>query len=46
METILNIRQQAKSNKDYATADMIRDELGKLNIQIKDTKDGAKWGVK
>lgn len=45
MATILNIRQAAKLNKDYSTADIIRDELGKLNIQIKDTKDGPKWEV-
>ncbi len=46
METILKLRQEAKQNKDYATADRIRDELAKLNIQIKDTKDGVKWSLK
>ncbi len=43
MNTILSIRQQARENKDYATSDKIRDELGKLNIRIMDTKDGAEW---
>ena len=43
MNTILVIRKDAKSNKDWATADRIRDDLGKLNIKIKDTKDGAEW---
>ena len=46
MDTILSIRKKAKEKKDYQTADQIRDELEKLNIQIKDTKDGAKWGFK
>jgi cysteinyl-tRNA synthetase len=46
METILKIRQEAKQNKDYATADKIRDELIKLGIVIKDTKEGAKWSLK
>ena len=46
MGTILELRAAAKVNKDYSTADKIRDELAKLNIQIKDTKDGAKWGFK
>lgn len=46
MGTILELRASAKVNKDYATADKIRDELAKLNIQIKDTKDGVKWGFK
>ncbi len=38
---ILKLRQQAKDSKNYSTSDMIRDELSKLNITIKDTKDGA-----
>ncbi|NVO01729.1 MAG: cysteine--tRNA ligase [Bacteroidetes bacterium] len=43
MEVILNLRQTAKTNKDYATSDKIRDELKNINIVIKDTKDGAVW---
>jgi cysteinyl-tRNA synthetase len=46
MQTILSIRQEAKQNKDYATSDKIRNELDKLNIQIKDTKEGARWEFK
>ncbi len=46
METILSIRQNAKQNKDWATADKIRDDLTKLGIVIKDTKEGAKWSLK
>jgi cysteinyl-tRNA synthetase len=46
METILDIRKQAKENKDYATADKIREELEKLNIQIKDSKEGSNWSFK
>ncbi len=43
MNTILVLRKDAKLNKDWATADRIRDELGKININIKDTKDGVEW---
>ena len=43
MDTILELRKQAKENKDWATSDRIRDELAKLNIQVKDTKEGARW---
>jgi len=46
METILELRKKAKENKDWATSDQIRDELNKLNIQVKDTKEGAKWSFK
>ena len=45
MDTILAIRKNAKINKDWTTADQIRDELGKINIKVKDTKDGAKWNI-
>jgi cysteinyl-tRNA synthetase len=45
MNLILAIRQEAKSHKDFATSDKIRDELAKLSITIKDTKDGAEWSV-
>ena len=43
MEMILNLRQEAKKNKDFAWSDHIRDELGKLGIVVKDKKDGAEW---
>ncbi len=43
METIINIRQKARENKDWNTSDLIRDNLANLNIKIRDTKDGAVW---
>ncbi|MCD4769778.1 MAG: cysteine--tRNA ligase, partial [Bacteroidales bacterium] len=43
IETLLSIRHEAKNNKDWKTADRIRDELSALGIIIKDTKDGANW---
>jgi len=45
MHLILELRQLAKSSKDYATADKIRDSLQQLGISIKDTRDGAEWTV-
>ena len=45
IDTLLNIRHQAKQNKDYATADRIRDELNKIGVIVKDTKDGANWEI-
>lgn len=45
MELILELRKNAKQNKDFALADHIRDALGNLNIQVKDTRDGASWSV-
>jgi len=45
MQTILSLRAQAKQNKDWGTADLIRNELNKLKIKVTDTKDGAVWEV-
>ncbi|MFQ5445626.1 MAG: cysteine--tRNA ligase [Saprospiraceae bacterium] len=43
MKLILDIRQQARINKDWTTSDKIRDALKYLNIIVKDGKDGATW---
>jgi len=43
MEVVLGLRKIAKENKDWTTADFIRDELVKLNITVKDSKEGASW---
>lgn len=46
MKTILEIRKEAKIKKDWPTADKIREGLGNLNIEVKDTKEGAVWSKK
>ena len=43
MHLIIDIRKDAKENKNWGTADLIRDELKKLNISIKDTKENSTW---
>lgn len=43
IDLLLTIRQQAKTNKDWATSDKIRNELTALGFEIKDTKEGAEW---
>ncbi|MCF8219762.1 MAG: cysteine--tRNA ligase [Bacteroidales bacterium] len=45
IENILQVRQEAKQNKDFQTADKIRDALKEAGISIKDRKDGADWSV-
>ncbi len=45
MELILDIRQQARANKDWGTSDKIRDALKELDIQVKDSKEGSTWSV-
>ncbi len=46
MDILLNMRVKAKKNKDFATADNIRDQLTKAGITIMDTKDGFEWELK
>ena len=46
IDLLLQLRLEAKSNKDWATADKIRDELAKLGFVVKDTKDGFSWELK
>lgn len=45
INSLINVRNSAKANKDWATADKIRDELIRLKIVVKDTKDGVDWSV-
>jgi cysteinyl-tRNA synthetase len=45
MTMVLDVRQQAKNQKDWATSDRIRDDLQKLGVSIKDGKDGATWSL-
>ena len=45
VDLLLNIRLEAKKNKDWATSDKIRDELTSYGFEIKDTKDGFEWKV-
>ena len=45
IDLLLNIRLEAKKNKDWATSDKIRNELTALGFEIKDTKDGFEWKI-
>ncbi len=45
VEAKLAERKEAKKNKDFATADAIRDELATKGIQIKDTREGTVWSM-
>jgi cysteinyl-tRNA synthetase len=45
IDLLLNMRLDAKKNKDWATSDKIRNELTALGFEIKDTKDGFEWKI-
>lgn len=45
VDLLLNLRIDAKANKDYETADKIRDQLKEIGIAVKDKKDGFEWEI-
>ena len=45
MDLVLEIRNTAKSNKDWETADKIRNQLNDLGIEIMDGKDGSSFKI-
>ena len=46
IDKLISERNEAKINKDYAKADMIRDELMNKGIEIMDSSSGTSWKVK
>lgn len=45
VEILIEMRTEAKKNKNYALADAIRDKLNSIGINIKDTAEGTKWSI-
>ena len=43
MELIIDIRSEARANKDWGTSDKIRDALQEIGIVLKDSKEGTSW---
>jgi cysteinyl-tRNA synthetase len=45
VERLIDARLQARRTKQFAAADRIRDELAKMGVVLKDTKDGTTWEI-
>nr|WP_218624252.1 MULTISPECIES: cysteine--tRNA ligase [unclassified Nesterenkonia] len=45
IEALLTDRVEAKSVKDYARADAVRDRLTAAGIALEDSKDGTRWAL-
>ena len=43
MELVIEMRADARTNKDWGTSDKIRDTLNELQIKVKDGKEGTSW---
>ena len=46
VDLLLDIRAKAKADKDWTTSDLIRNKLGEIGFDVKDTKDGYEWSIK
>ena len=42
---LINLRQEARANKDFALSDKIRDELAAVGIQLNDSKEGTTFSA-
>lgn len=45
IKLVLDIRQEARKNKDFKTADRIRDSLKEMGIIVEDTPQGPRWKI-
>jgi cysteinyl-tRNA synthetase len=45
VELLIQLRNEARTNKDFSTSDKIRDQLAALGIQLKDSKEGTTFSV-
>ena len=45
IQMLINMRMEARANKDFAMSDQIRDQLIALGIQLKDGKEGTTFSV-
>jgi cysteinyl-tRNA synthetase len=46
VDALVEQRQQARADKDFTTADRVRDQLAAAGIEVEDTAQGARWQVK
>ncbi len=45
LRILIDLRNQARKNKNWELADRIRDELAAIGIRLKDGKDGTTWEI-
>jgi cysteinyl-tRNA synthetase len=43
VETLLAVRDAARSSRDFATADLVRDRLVDAGVEVGDSKEGTTW---
>ncbi len=43
IDLLLELRERARSNKDYETSDLVRDRLRGMGVEVQDKKTGPEW---
>ena len=46
VQVLLDLRTQVRSDKRFDLSDIIRDRLAALNVEVRDTPEGAQWGFR
>ena len=46
MKLVIDLRAQSRADRNWAIADMIRDQLAALDIEVKDGKEGTSFSLK
>ncbi|MDE2374764.1 MAG: hypothetical protein KGL96_11090, partial [Hyphomicrobiales bacterium] len=45
IDDLITARAEARTRKEWKESDRIRDELAKMGVVLKDTKDGTTWEI-
>jgi cysteinyl-tRNA synthetase len=45
VEALVQAREQARSTRQWAEADRLREELASLGVQVIDTAEGSRWSI-
>ncbi|MFM8689205.1 MAG: hypothetical protein ACKODR_10705, partial [Acidimicrobiaceae bacterium] len=43
VQVLLDLRAKVRADKRFDLSDIIRDRLAELNVEVRDTPDGARW---
>lgn len=46
VQVLLDLRAQVRSDKRFDLSDIIRDRLAAINVEVRDTPEGAQWGFR
>ncbi len=45
VDLLLDLRDAARSGRDFATSDLVRDRLAEAGVEVRDTGQGSEWSL-